>query len=288
MTGVCVLNRMLSRAARWRAKARLANAGFAAALVVSFLWAVPAHATDTAADRAAPDEAPCGTRIHAGSRFLVCRYDLRRVEVVTRWRSASQRPFANLLAARQTLRDSGRTPLFTTNGGMYSEDLAPVGYYVERRRKLKNANTRRGPGNFHMLPNGIFFVEGGRAGVMETRAFLRRNRRPDYATQSGPMLVIDGRLHRRFDPQSLSRKARNGVGVSADGRTVYFAITQDASNFHSFATLFQRVLKTPNALFLDGGSVPQMWAVGGVTRLSFAPVGPIIAVVEKPATTGRR
>ena len=90
-----------------------------------------------------------------------------------------------------------------------------------------------------------------------------------------------GCLHRRFDPNSTSRKARNGVGVSADGRTVYFAITYDVSNFHSCATLFQRQLGTPNALFLEGGSVPQMWATGGLTRLSFAPVGPIIAVVEK-------
>ena len=54
------------------------------------------------------------------------------------------------------------------------------------------------------------FVDGKRAGVMETRAFLRRNKRPQFATQSGPMLVINGRLHPkfRFDFSGLT-KLRN-------------------------------------------------------------------------------
>ena len=167
--------------------------------------------------------------------------------------------------------------LFAMNGGMYREDLSPAGYHVEARRKIRNANTRRGPGNFHMLPNGIFYVDNGRAGVMETRAFLRRNRRPSFATQSGPMLVIDGRIHPQFNPTSAHRKPRSGVGVSGDGRTVYFAISEGLVTFYNFAKLFEIKLNAPNALFLDGGSVPQMLAPG-LARRNFAPVGPIIAV----------
>lgn len=166
------------------------------------------------------------------------------------------------------------------NAGMYDERLAPVGYYVENRKKLKGANTRRGRGNFHMMPNGIFFVEKGRAGVMETRAFLVRNQRPDFATQSGPMLVVNGKIHPRFKANSEHRKPRNGVGVSADGKTVYFAISEGFVTFYNFAKLFQIKLKTPNALFLDGGSASQMVAPG-FSRPSFAPVGPIVAVTAK-------
>ncbi|MEM9027063.1 MAG: phosphodiester glycosidase family protein [Pseudomonadota bacterium] len=245
------------------------SARFAA--ISSFMFAgispVPSWATDT----------PCQRLSYAGSAYTVCSFDPAKAEISVHWRRGNGKPFASLGAFRRAVSGGGRRFLFAMNGGMYHEDLSPVGYHVEARAKLKNANTRRGPGNFHMLPNGIFFVEKGRAGVMETRAFLKRNRRPDYATQSGPMLVISGRIHPRFKANSQHRKPRNGVGVSADGRRVYFAISHGAVTFWNFAKLFQQKLKTPNALFLDGGSAPQM--IGpGVSRPSFAPVGPIVAV----------
>ncbi|MGI9522177.1 MAG: phosphodiester glycosidase family protein [Hyphomicrobiaceae bacterium] len=222
----------------------------------------------------------CDRKLFAGSSYTVCKFDVARTKISIRWRNREGRPYGSLAALRRHFARDGRQVLFAMNAGMYHEDLSPVGYYVEARKKLKNANTRRGPGNFHMLPNGIFFVENARAGVMETRAFLKRNRRPLFATQSGPMLVIGGRTHPRFNPTSKHRKLRNGVGVSGDGRTVYFAISDDSVTFYNFAKLFQVKLGVPNALFLDGGSAPQMMAPG-ISRPSFAPVGPVVVVTAQ-------
>jgi uncharacterized protein YigE (DUF2233 family) len=223
----------------------------------------------------------CSARSFAGSRYTVCQFDPSRTQISIHWRNAAGKPYATLEAVRQYFDRTGKVFLFAMNGGMYREDLSPVGYHVEARRKIRNANTRRGPGNFHMLPNGIFYVDKGRAGVMETRAFLQRNRRPSFATQSGPMLVIDGRIHPRFNPTSAHHKLRSGVGVSGDGRTVYFAISEGLVTFYNFAKLFEIKLNVPNALFLDGGSVPQMLAPG-LSRRNFGPVGPIIAVTVAP------
>src|SRR5262249_43326487 len=116
----------------------------------------------------------------------------------------------------QTLRGGGRL-LFATNAGMFDPALKPVGLYVEQGRELVHVNTTSGYGNFHMKPNGVFYVSGDRAAVVETRAFLKHRPQADLATQSGPMLVINGRLHPRFDRSSRSLKARTGVGVRADG-----------------------------------------------------------------------
>jgi len=74
-------------------------------------------------------------------------------------------------------------------------------------------------------PNGIFYLAAGRAVVAETQAFLKQRPQADLATQSWPMLVINGRLHPRFDRGSTSLKARNGVGVGADGKII-LAISQ--------------------------------------------------------------
>jgi hypothetical protein len=51
-----------------------------------------------------------------------------------------------------------------------------------------HVNTTSGYGNFHMKPNGVFYVSVDRAAVAETRAFLKQRPQADLATQSGPMI----------------------------------------------------------------------------------------------------
>ena len=115
-----------------------------------------------------------------------------------------------------------------------------------------------------MKPNGIFYISADRAAVAETQAFLKQRPQADLATQSGPMLVIDGRLHPRFDRRGTSLKTRNGVGVRADGKVI-FVISQEAVSFDAFARLFRDGLKCPNALFLDGGSASSLYAPTSIT-----------------------
>jgi uncharacterized protein YigE (DUF2233 family) len=145
---------------------------------------------------------------------------------------------------------------------------------VERARIV----TSDGPGNFGLLPNGVFCVTPDRRfAVIESRTFARD--RPDcrFATQSGPMLVIDGALHPRFVAGSDSRNHRNGVGVSADGGRAVFAITARPVNFDLFARLFRDGLGLPQALFLDG-QVSRLYAPA-IRRNDFGlPMGPIVGL----------
>ena len=136
------------------------------------------------------------------------------------------------------------------NAGMYHRDRSPVGLYVQDGVEAAPLVLREGPGNFGLLPNGVFWSDGTRVHVTESRAFAGGEHAPDFATQSGPMLVIDGALHPRFLPDSESRKRRNGVGVGGD--TVWFAISDAPVTFHHFGRLFRDGLGADNALFLDG------------------------------------
>jgi uncharacterized protein YigE (DUF2233 family) len=220
----------------------------------------------------------CGPVSHEGESYIVCQVDLRTHRLDLFWKDRSGAPFGSIPALSRQLQAEGQRPLFLMNAGMYHPELDPVGLYVQDGRQFVGASTRNGPGNFHLKPNGVFYVAGGKAGVLETGQFLRRGIRPELATQSGPMLVINGRLHPRFSEDGVSRKLRNGVGVR-DGDTVFFAISEGAVTFTEFAKLFRDRLQTPNALFLDG-SVSSLSAPG-LDRTGFRSLGPMIGAFEK-------
>ena len=165
------------------------------------------------------------------------------------------------------------------NGGMYHKDWSPVGLYVEDGRELKKANTANGPGNFHLKPNGVFYANVDSAGVVETGRYLRQKPKAEIATQSGPMLVIDGRIHPKISEEGVSRKMRNGVGVR-NGKTVVFAISEELVTFGQFARLFRDALGCSNALFLDG-SVSSLYAPALNRADARWPMGPIIGAVER-------
>ena len=100
--------------------------------------------------------------------------------------------------------------------------------------------------------------------------------------------MIDGRLHPRFDRHRTSLKARNGVGVRADGKAV-FAISHGEVSFDAFARLFRDGLNCPNALFLDGRSAPRLYAPS-LNRHgnNIVSLGPMLAVFERNRDAIRR
>jgi uncharacterized protein YigE (DUF2233 family) len=225
---------------------------------------------------------PCTQVSHERNAYTVCDVDLRKNAVRLYWQRPDGSPYAYLRSLPQSLDAKTGALIFAINAGMFDPAFRPVGLYVEQGRELMRANTKSGYGNFHLKPNGVFYVAGDMAGVLETSAYLKRRPAVDLATQSGPMLVINGRLHPKFDRASSSLKPRNGVGVRAPN-TVVFAISEGEVSFLAFARLFRDRLKCGDALFLDGGSASSLYlptrGVGG----NFLPLGPMLGVFAKAA-----
>jgi len=174
---------------------------------------------------------------------------------------------------------------FAMNAGMYHPDRRPVGLYVEGGETQARLVTSEGPGNFGMLPNGVFCLGEAGFAVIESRAFADAPAECHHATQSGPMLVIDGELHPRFLPDSSSRLIRNGVGVSADGERAFFAIANRPVSFHQFGRLFRDALEVPQALYFDG-NVSRLHAPGMGRSDWGRQMGPIVGLVVPLAEGG--
>jgi uncharacterized protein YigE (DUF2233 family) len=227
---------------------------------------------------AAPTEAAsCRDILFEEISFTVCEADPATETVRLFLNDAEGKPLGTFENVEARLKAEGQTLAFAVNGGMYHPDRRPVGLYVEDGQAISRIVTREGPGNFGLLPNGVLCLTDNSARVIESREFDRTSPNCRYAMQSGPMLVIEGELHPRFLPNSSSRFVRNGIGVSSEGLLIS-AISNQPVNFHQFARLFREVLKTPNALFIDG-KVSRLYAPE-MNRHDFGfPMGAILGVV---------
>lgn len=245
------------------------TATFRASIVAALLWAAPAAAE------------PCREIAFEGMGYAIC--EVAMGDDLRLWHRAEDgRPLGTFTRLRAVADAMGRDLAFAVNAGMYHPDRRPVGLYVEEGVETAPIVTREGPGNFAMLPNGVFCIrpDGGFA-VIESRAFAAAPPDCRFATQSGPLLVIDGALHPRFIPGSSSRFVRNGVGVTADGTGAVFAISDRPVNFHDFARLFRDGLGLPWALYLDG-RVSRLYAPGIGRNDGGFPMGPMVGLLAPP------
>jgi uncharacterized protein YigE (DUF2233 family) len=222
--------------------------------------------------------AECAPRDFEGASYTVCRIDLAAESLALYNLDSTGEPYGSFSALQADLAAQGKTLSFAMNAGMYGDDLKPIGLYVEGGTQMRAVNRRGGRGNFHLKPNGVFWLKDGKAGVADTESYLKFRIKPDYATQSGPMLVIDGEIHPAFSPTGISMKRRNGVGI-VDEKTVVFAISEGGVRFHDFARLFRDALGCRNALFFDG-SISSLFSAE-LDRNDFSrPLGPIVAAAK--------
>ena len=220
----------------------------------------------------------CHEQAFEGDRFTVCDAALGQIELIAAARDEA--PVRNFSDLEARLGSRATQVAFAMNAGMFDEDGRPIGLAIVAGRQVRAINRRKGGGNFHLMPNGAFQVRrDGRAEVIASEQWKPS---PDIrlATQSGPMLVIDGKLHPAFDHDGTSLHIRNGVGIGADGRP-RFVISQDAVSFGKLARFFRDKLKCDNALFFDG-AVSALWDPANHRRDVTVPLGPMV-VVFKPA-----
>lgn len=226
----------------------------------------------------APPPPPCSGATFEGTPLTHCIADpaTNTIRIVL---GRDGKPYRSLSELAVGLGDKASGVAFAMNGGMFDEAGLPIGYYVEDGRRDHALNRAQGRGNFHLQPNGVFFGSGNRWEVRTSQDFAARvAKRPQFGTQSGPMLVIAGKLHPHIDADGPSKKLRNAVGIDREGRA-HFVISEAPISFGKLARYFRDVLHTPNALFLDG-SVSSLWDPHMHRVDGGPPLGPLI-VVEK-------
>jgi uncharacterized protein YigE (DUF2233 family) len=183
-------------------------------------------------------------------RFLSYIADPARTDIRFYWKDGQGEMLRSLQNLKLFAEKNHKQLVFAMNGGMYKADHSPQGLFVQDSICLVPLDTLSGGGNFYLKPNGVFYLTGdGRAAICRTQDFLNVGQ-VKFATQSGPMLLIDGQVNPAFKQGSANLNIRNGVGILPDGKIV-FAMSRQQVNFYDFAQFFKS-MNCKNALYLDG------------------------------------
>ena len=235
-------------------------------IIILALWITPVWSAD------------CKDFIFKKTSFTACTAKLPEDDLRLFLLDENGKNFGQFQKLDSFLKEQSLDIIFATNGGMYHNDRSPVGLYIENFQEVSSLITRAGPGNFGLLPNGVFCLKKREFIILDTKKFEQKELKCNYATQSGPLLVIDGKIHPKFIKNGSSKFIRSGVGISRDGLKAIFLISNKSVNFHDFASTFLDHLNIDNALYLDG-NISRLYSPK-FNRVGFGfDVGPIAAVV---------
>lgn len=163
------------------------------------------------------------------------------------------------------------------NGGFFSQELKPLGLRIVDgaiRNPVKSTPWW-----------GVFYIENNRAHIVSQKQF-HFNKKIQFAVQSGPRLVIDGKIPLSLKPGVDSRTA---LGITEDGRIV-IVVTE---SLQLTTTELARFMKGPMiegglgcnyAINLDGGTSTQLYVKTpkfAITVPSLGAVTDAILVVPK-------
>jgi uncharacterized protein YigE (DUF2233 family) len=182
--------------------------------------------------------------------FVSYTLDVKRQDLKFYWKDDKQEVLKSISSLKSWLDTKNKTLKFAMNGGMFKKDNTPQGLYIENYKTVTSLDTTSGNGNFYLKPNGVFYITTDNHPVIKKTADFQNSENIKYATQSGPMLVIDGQIHSAFKKGSTNLNVRNGVGILADNKVI-FAMSKNEINFYDFANYFKR-LGCKTALYLDG------------------------------------
>jgi uncharacterized protein YigE (DUF2233 family) len=213
--------------------------------------------------------------VNANPNFIDFNVDSKVHKIKLYLKDENGQGFGQFNSLAKHLETKNEKLVFAMNAGMFMENLMPLGLYIENGKLVQKINFRtKAHGNFYMQPNGIFSLTKKGAQINETHKF--KNNDVLFATQSGPMLLMNSKLNRSIKKENISRLIRNGVCIDKS-KHVIFSISSKPVSFFDMAKHFKDELSCENALYLDGAISQIYWPK--INRFGLrSDIGPMIGV----------
>lgn len=164
--------------------------------------------------------------------------------------------------------------LISINGGFFDHEFRPLGLRVTNK-KLENPLKQ-------ISWWGVFYVKNNKPYISNAKHFYYNNQ-IDFAIQSGPRLLIKGRI------PSLKQGIadRSALGITADDKLIILVSNNAAMTTDELAHLLKAPpLRCLDAINLDGGSSSQLYAHINSFQLNIHGFSNVSdAIVVKPIRT---
>lgn len=137
-------------------------------------------------------------KVYDRNSFVVYTIDVKKQDLRLFWKNENGEKFKSIQNLKDWIEKQNLILDFAMNAGMYNKENSPQGLYIEKQKVLTALDTTNDVGNFYLKPNGVFYITTGNVPVICKTEQFQNNRKVKYATQSGPMLIIDGKIHPEF------------------------------------------------------------------------------------------
>ncbi len=146
--------------------------------------------------------------------------------------------------------------LLSINGGFFDRNFKPLGLRINNK-KLQNPLKK-------ISWWGIFYIKNQRPYITNISHFDRYDA-IDFAVQSGPRLLIKGRI----PSLKIGSADRTALGITSDGKVIMLVSTNSAMSTNELAQFMKAPpLSCTDAINLDGGSSSQLYAHIGSFKLN--------------------
>jgi uncharacterized protein YigE (DUF2233 family) len=191
------------------------------------------------------------------------------------------KPLGSFTNLKRELADESKELIFAMNAGIFMQNQMPLGLYIENGKTYRKLNTRKHLyGNFYLKPNGVFLISNGTAHILETGDFktFANNHHVEFATQSGPLLLIASKDNLSLSKYDNNKTIRNAVCVDAQSK-VKLSISKRPVSFSEMTSHLKKDNHCYDALYLDG-AISGAFENNHQLESSYQIYGPMIAIFQ--------
>jgi len=189
-------------------------------------------------------------RNSSNNQLLTYEVDPKTQNIQFYWKNENGEIFRSIKNLKTNVESKNKKLVFAMNAGMYRNDNSPQGLFIQNHKIITPIDTTSGNGNFYLKPNGVFYINDNNDAFVCSSSQFAQSKSIKFASQSGPMLVVNGEIHPAFKKGSSNVNIRNGVGILKN-KKILFAMSKSEINLHDFALYFKNS-GCEDALYLDG------------------------------------
>ncbi len=141
--------------------------------------------------------------------------------------------------------------------GFYDNGGNHIGLLQKEGQQISGIDiASSGKGNFYLVPNGVLSFDSLTIQITESKEYNTRTLQEENSIQSGPLLIMNGKLHPKLNLFSPNKHGRSAICTITQNneRFILFVTALDPVNMYTFSVLIKQRFNCDFALLVGSGN----------------------------------